>query len=189
MTVECGGKKTKGKQKGKGTGKSSLIMGTLVSAAISVAPILAVIGVVMTLIAGFKWQIDKTATVSAAEVMQGYSNNVDIVEYIKINEDKNIELCKDSNGDGLREVLIKYIEEAGLSAEAMGLTSGNLIDDIINAELVTNYPNLGGDGLQGIVNVYRRPYDAPDEEEGTLMTYVTEEEFDKLLKERRLGQD
>ena len=70
-----------------------------------------------------------------------------------------------------------------------GKTEETIIEDIINAEIVTDYPYLGGDGLQGIVNFYRRDYDAKDEDEGTLMTYVSPEKFKELKKKRKLGQD
>ena len=165
-----------------------VIMSAVVNAVMSALPVILIISVVSSLLASFKNFIDKITTSASAEVMQGI-DGTGVTDYIKIDENNNIVFVKDKDGKEFKEVFIEHLKEAGVSADGIDLTKNNLIEDIINAEIVTDYPYLGGDGLQGIVNFYRRDYDAKDEDEGTLMTYVSPEKFNELKKKRKLGQD
>lgn len=109
----------------------------------------------MTVISAFKWLIDKETVAAAAEIMQGEIDSINLSDYITI-ENKNIVFKKDGNGQDIYDIIVKTMNDKGLDAEASGLDKKGVLEDIINAEIVTEYPYLGGDGLQGIVKFYRR---------------------------------
>ena len=131
------------------------VVSTVVFAVIqAMLPILIALMIGTILVSAFKWLIDKAATAVAGDAMQGYS--VNLTKYIDIDENNNLVFIEDEDGKTLKDVVLQEINNSGVSSSEMGLTEDNLIEDMINAEIVTSYPYLGGDGLQGIVNFYRR---------------------------------
>lgn len=155
-----------------------------ISITIALLPILLIVGILTAL---FDWFLNNETQSLIADVVQGKiqvdGETVDLSNYIAITDDKNIEYKADNKGRYIRDIMQLAMREAGLSAPE-GMEANEILDDMINAEIVTNYPYLGGDGLQGIVNFYRRSYDAEEDDEGTLMTYVNQNEFNKLMKKR-----
>ena len=130
-------------------------MATVISMVAATIPVILVMGVVMTVISALKWFLDRETVTAAAQVMQGEVESVNISDYITI-ENKNIVFKKDANGQDIYDIVTKTIDDKGLDAKELRLDKRGVIEDIINAEIVTEYPYLGGDGLQGIVNFYRR---------------------------------
>ena len=159
----------------------SYIVVSIIQTISALAPVLIVVCICMALFAGMKYVIDSAISKLVALIMQGDSADVEIGDYVSI-DNKNIVFTKDENGNTIVDIMLEEIENMGLSAEAAGLIDDNLMEKILQAEIVTNYPNLGGNGLQGIVNFYRRPYDADENDEGTLMEYVSETDFNNLLE-------
>lgn len=104
---------------------------------------------------------------------------MEIADYITF-DDKNITFVKDAEGKDIYDKIIENLEAKGIDAEAAGLDKEGVLEDIIHAEVVTQYPYLGGDGLQGIIKFYRRDYNAGENDEGTLMEYVKPEKFQEL---------
>ena len=120
----------------------------------------------MMLMSAFNWHINKETVKASAAAMQANIQQYNYHDYIEIDKNNNIVFLEDKDGKQLKDVVLQNIEDAGIDSDEMGLNSDNLMQEMINAEIVTNYPYLGGDGLQGIVNFYRREYDADEEDEG-----------------------
>ena len=77
----------------------------------------------------------------------------DILDHIKISGN-NIEIDQDYLSQAK-----KRLKRLGINPESLGLGSDEYLNKFLEAEIVTNYPYLGGDGLQGSVYFERAKYD------------------------------
>ena len=92
----------------------------------------------------------------------------DVLDNIEINGN-NLEI----NQDYLSEAM-KRIENMGVDASTLGLTGNeDYLERFLEAEIVTNYPYLGGDGLQGTVYFERAKIDGSTTE----LQYISYDEF------------
>ena len=166
--------KDKVKDKAKQLGKKILAQVAAVAWAVfqALLPIIIAVIIATVLASAVKWFLDWLTGDSVSTLMQGLTDGVELSTYIKVDENRNLVFTKDEEGNELKDVILQEIKDQGMDPEGMGLTTDNLIQDLINAEIVTNYPYLGGDGLQGIVNFYRRDYDEDSDKDGTLMMLV-----------------
>ena len=78
----------------------------------------------------------------------------DVLDYIQINGN-NLEIDQDYLSEAM-----KRIENMGVDASTLGLTGNeDYLERFLEAEIVTNYPYLGGDDLQGTVYFERAKID------------------------------
>ena len=90
--------------------------------------------------------------------IDGIKNNIteffdDVKDHIKISGN-NIEIDQDYLSQAK-----KRLKKLGINPESLGLGNDEYLDRFLEAEIVTSYPYLGGDGLQGAVYFERAKSD------------------------------
>ena len=90
--------------------------------------------------------------------IDGIKNNIteffdDVKDHIKISGN-NIEIDQDYLSQAK-----KRLKKLGINPETLGLGNDEYLNRFLEAEVVTNYPYLGGDGLQGAVYFERAKID------------------------------
>ena len=106
-------------------------------------------------------------------VIDGIYDNVheifsDVLDNIKISGN-NIEIDQD-----YLEEAKERLEKLGINSETLGLGNDDeYLERFLEAEIVTNYPYLGGDGLQGTVYFDRAKIDGTT----TRLQYISYDEF------------
>lgn len=90
--------------------------------------------------------------------IDGIKNNIteffdDVKDHIKISGN-NIEIDQDYLSQAK-----KKLKKLGINPETLGLGNDEYLNRFLEAEVVTNYPYLGGDGLQGAVYFERAKID------------------------------
>ena len=128
---------------------------------------LAVIGLlIFILVAALFWGVIDGAFEKLSEVASGLKDVVTV-------EDKNIVIPED-----FKEEIMKRLEAAGLDASELNL-GGNIeyLTNWMEAEIVTSYPYMGGDGLQGVITVKRGSSDGST----ISLSYVEKEEMENMI--------
>ena len=125
-----------------------------------------IIILVFVLIAALFWGVIDGAFEKLSEVASGLKDSVVV-------EDKNIIIPED-----FKEEIMKRLEAVGLNASELNL-GGNIeyLSNWMEAEIVTSYPYMGGDGLQGVITVQSRNTDGTT----TDLTYTELENMENML--------
>ena len=123
--------------------------------------------------------IDLGLNAKAAETMQG-----DLSAYISIQGDQYI-----ISDDFYTKFIDDLLKEESIDASATFFGNNNkYLKAIIEAEIMSSYPKLGDAGLQGIVQIVRRTYEAGDDErygsgnKEILLKYMPKDQFDAKVQ-------
>ena len=125
-----------------------------------------IIILVFVLIAALFWGVIDGAFEKLSEVASGLKDSVVV-------EDKNIIIPEDC-----KEEIMKRLEAVGLNASELNL-GGNIeyLSNWMEAEIVTSYPYMGGDGLQGVITVQSRNTDGTT----TDLTYTELDNMENMI--------
>jgi len=121
---------------------------------------------VFILLAALFWGVIDEAFKKLSDAASDLKNVVEI-------QDKNIIIP-----DDFKEQIQKRLDAVGLNAEELNL-GGNLeyLTNWMEAEIVTSYPEMGGDGLQGVITVKRGNTDGTS----TQLTYAELQDFRNMI--------
>lgn len=126
-----------------------------------VKPILTISIIAIILVSLFFGVIDGMIT-TAAKIFNGIVDNINI-------EGKNLVIDEQYMSDAKEQ-----LERNGINSSTLGLGNNEeYLDRFLEAEIVTNFPYLGGDGLQGAVYFERRNPDGSTKQ----LEYISYDEF------------
>lgn len=159
--------------------------------AIKLAIPLAIIAIIAVIIIAVMNVLDKEVVASGANIISGG----DVMDYIAIENDHYV--IDESLYDEYRNEL----EANGLDPDSLYLGKNEkYLEEMVQAHLASDLPDLGGEGFNGIIKVLRRSYNADDAdryEDNTdqdpnkeiQMKYKDKTEFDDLLKDLKNNFD
>ena len=130
-----------------------------------VKPILGISIIAIILVSSFFGIIDGVLT-TAAKVFNDIIDNINIVGDNLVIDEEYLSDAKEQ------------LERQGINSSTLGLGNNEeYLDRFLEAEIVTNFPYLGGDGLQGAVYFERRNPDGSTKQ----LEYISYDEFYKKV--------